>query len=219
MASKQGSGFVIDSNGSIATNRHVIEDADSLKIQLSNGEIYDQVYVLADDARRDLALLRIPAKKLSVLSIPDIEDVDVGDRVYVIGSPMGLQNTFTDGLVSAKRVIEGTLLIQISAPISPGSSGGPVLNEEGVVVGVATLSLKDAQNLNIAIPSRYVSGLLSISATPIPFTEVAERFVSSETRISENDDGQLEDLEPWAQSLVLQVAAVVLIRSYLSGHL
>lgn len=206
---KQGSGFLVGSDGRIATNRHVIEGADSLEIQLANGEIYDRVFFLADDIRRDLALLRIPANNLSVLRIANEENIAIGDRIYVIGNPMGFQGTFSDGLVSAKRMVEGVSIIQISAPISPGSSGGPVLNEKGEVIGVATLSLQEAQNLNIAIPARYIEGLLSIGSTPALFTDVADRFANNEALASASEDTQFDDLEPWAKSLVLQVAAVM----------
>src|SRR5690606_26419168 len=100
----------------------------------------------------------------------------VGDRIYVMGNPMGLEGTFSDGLVSAKRTLVGVALIQISAPISPGSSGGPVLNARGQAVGVATLMMSEGQNLNIAVPARYAEGLLAIGQEPVLFEQVASRF-------------------------------------------
>ncbi|MFT4530414.1 MAG: hypothetical protein COB58_06270 [Thalassobium sp.] len=201
---QQGSGFVVRGDGLIATNRHVIEDADSLEIHLANGEIYDRVFFVEDDQRRDLALLRIPANNLSALAIADEGDLSIGDPIFVIGNPMGLQGTLSNGIVSAKRIVEGISIIQITAPISPGSSGGPVLNERGEVVGIATLSLLEAQNINMAVPARYIDGLISIDSAPQLFQDVAHLLSGSQ----ESTDDVFDNLEPWAQVLVSEIAAV-----------
>lgn len=171
-----GSGFLIASDGVVVTNHHVIGQADRLELELSTGEVFGDVYYVASNPARDLAILRLPATQLPSLSIGDASGVAVGDPVYVVGNPLGLDRTFTDGLISARRVVDGVAYIQISAPISPGSSGGPVLNAGGEVVGIATASVADGQNLNMAVPIGYAEGLLSVATGPRPFAEVATEW-------------------------------------------
>lgn len=213
----QGSGFLVSSDGLLVTNRHVVEGADALRVQLSTGEIYDQVYYVSDDERRDLAVLRIPATGLSWLGIGDDQSIAVGDPVYVMGNPLGLEGTFSNGLVSGKRMVAGVRLLQISAPISPGSSGGPVLDAQGDAIGIATLILRDGQNLNLAVPARYAKGLLALGERPRPFAEVAARFAADESRDTRrtaahgNDEApeasvpEDEELPRWAQVLVAEM--------------
>lgn len=204
----QGSGFVVSEDGRVVTNRHVIEGADALRVQLRTGEIYDRVYFISADERHDLAILRVPAAGLKTLRLGDDRTAEIGDRVYVVGNPMGLEGTFSDGLVSARRMIDGVAYIQISAPISPGSSGGPVLNDAGEVIGVATLSMPDGQNLNMAVPARYAKGLLGMNEEPRPFEEVASRFADvepSETDVSADAD---DDLPKWAEVLASEMRIV-----------
>lgn len=155
-----GTGWVVEASGTIVTNYHVIAGANSLIVTLPSGEVFDRVYVVAMDRERDLALLRISAGKLAVLALGNDDVVRVGDRIYAMGNPLGLDRTFSDGLVSSKRVLRGTQQLQITAPISPGSSGGPVMNAAGEVIGVAASQMSEGQNLNLAIPSRYVRFLL-----------------------------------------------------------
>lgn len=211
----EGSGFLVSSDGTLVTNRHVIEGADALRVQLSTGEVYDQVYFISDDERRDLAILRIPATGLPRLAIANDEQVAVGDPVYVMGNPLGLEGTFSDGLVSGKRMVAGVELLQITAPISPGSSGGPVLNARGDAIGIATLMLTEGQNMNLAVPARYAQGLLAMGDEPRPFADVAGRLAANEQRgpgrtrgrtggtIEDgNDDGELEI---WQQVLLAEM--------------
>lgn len=168
-----GSGFLIDAAGIVVTNHHVVEEAERLEIELSSGERFRDIFYLASNADRDLALLRLPVSQLPALAIGDAAALAPGDLVYVVGNPLGLDRTFSDGLVSARRVVDGVGYIQISAPISPGSSGGPVLNAAGEVVGVATGSITQGQNLNLALPIGYAEGLLAVAGEPRPFIEVA----------------------------------------------
>lgn len=188
-----GSGFLIAADGVVVTNHHVIQQADRLQVELSTGEVFGDVYYVASNAARDLAILRIPATQLPSLSIGDAAGVAVGDPVYVIGNPLGLDRTFTDGLISARRVVDGVAYIQISAPISPGSSGGPVLNAAGEVVGIATASVTDGQNLNMAVPIGYAEGLLSIATGPRPFAEVALEWRGNRQQPSLADAGTVVD--------------------------
>lgn len=167
----QGSGFIIDNKGSIVTNYHVVRGAHSIQIELSNGELFDNVFYVTSDPRRDLVILRIFAEGLSSIILGNDEQSGIGDKVYVMGNPMGQKNTFSDGIVSAKRTVEGVSVIQITAPISAGSSGGPVMNSNGQAIGVATMGIQEGQNLNYAVPIRYVRPLLSTG-------ETARRYVT-----------------------------------------
>jgi serine protease Do len=102
----RGSGFLVSEDGVLVTNRHVVEGATSLQVQLASGEIFDRVLFVSEDERRDLIVLRIPGSGLSPLIIADDRSVEVGDPVYVMGNPLGLEGTFSDGLVSARRVLK-----------------------------------------------------------------------------------------------------------------
>lgn len=146
-----GSGFVVKP-GVVATNFHVIDGASSAQAMLTDSDkplVIDGI--LATDASQDLALLKVSGLRVPPLIIDTTAEPEIGERVYAIGNPKGLQGTFSEGIVSAKRNMKTRTLLQLTAPISPGSSGGPVLNKDGRVIGVATATLKDGQNLNFAV--------------------------------------------------------------------
>ncbi|MFO0592384.1 MAG: trypsin-like peptidase domain-containing protein [Polyangiaceae bacterium] len=159
-----GTGFVIDREGTIVTNHHVVDDLRSVKIKFMNGAIYTSGDILADDPRQDLAILRVPLAKpfegevptFTPVALGDSDAVQVGERAISIGNPLGLEHTLTDGLVSARRVYEGRQWIQMSVPISPGNSGGPLFDMRGEVIGISTAQIaggfERAQNLNLAVP-------------------------------------------------------------------
>jgi hypothetical protein len=159
--SRQGSGFLVDPSGIILTNHHVVRGARSLRVKLASGDVYDVVTLLAVDERRDLAILQVAGFDLPALPLANSDSVRIGNRVVVIGSPLGLENTVTTGIVSGRRrEPEGFQLLQISAPASRGSSGGPVLAADGRVIGVAASQLQSGQNLNFAVPINYARGIL-----------------------------------------------------------
>ena len=163
-----GSGFVVDPNGIIVTNYHVIEGAQALQIKMKDGEIYDRVDVVDFDVRRDLAVLKIRAfKSLPSVKLGDSGRLEVGEDVVAIGNPKGLEHTVSAGMVSAFRQAEGYRLLQISVPISPGSSGGPLFNMSGEVVGITSAGIvaEGAQNLNFAVPIDYIRPLLATPTT------------------------------------------------------
>lgn len=164
----QGSGFVVSPDGTVVTNWHVIESADRAIVRLASGEIYDRVQYLDALPEADVALVQIAGYSLDHLegssAVPN-----PGDPVVVIGSPLGLSNSVSDGIVSAVRMLGGKQILQITAPISPGSSGGPVLDRNGRVVGIATAFLPEGQGLNFAVPVKYALGLLTLNPTPKPF--------------------------------------------------
>jgi hypothetical protein len=172
-ATGRGSGFFVRPDGTLVTNHHVIANADALRVQLASGEVFDRVFYLTSDERRDIALLRVPVSRAPVLEIGDDQQAEVGDAVFVMGNPLGLDGTFSSGLISARRMVDGVALVQISAPISSGSSGGPVLNAAGQVIGIATLTMTEGQNLNMAVPARYAAGLLAMNEPAQPFEQVA----------------------------------------------
>jgi len=155
-----GSGVVLDSSGVIVTNHHVIEGEPYLSIALSNGDIYDDVRVLDVDVRRDLAVLKIKAFNLSAVALGDSDDIQVGESVVLVGNPQGYDRTVSEGVVSALRKDpDGYRLIQTSAPISQGSSGGGMFNNNGALIGIVSAAVPDAQNLNFAVPINYARGL------------------------------------------------------------
>lgn len=166
-----GSGFFVRPDGVIVTNFHVIEDAHALQVETFDGEVYDNVYYVTSDPRRDVAVLKIPVEDAVTLRLGTDADTAtaVGAEVYAMGHPLGQTSTFSDGLVSAHRTLEGVSMIQISAPISSGSSGGPVMDVRGEVIGVATMVLSGGQNLNYAVPVRYVRPLLATGDSPRRF--------------------------------------------------
>jgi hypothetical protein len=171
-----GSGFVVDASGIVATNLHVIYGAESAEVLLEDDVATPVVEVLGVDEEHDLALLKIEAEDLTVVALGDSDAVEPGDAVVAIGNPLGvLSHTVSDGLISAVRDYEDTKMLQISAPISVGSSGGPVFDERGQVIGVATLIVTGGQNLNFAVPINYLRPLLA-SPKPETLPELAERL-------------------------------------------
>lgn len=157
----QGSGFFISAEGDVITNWHVIHGASSAVVKLASGEVVRVKDITAADKENDLIRLMVDAKDKKFIPLSLAKSLpEVGQRVLVIGSPLGLEASVSDGLVSAVKDVPGFgAIIQISAPISPGSSGSPVINMAGEVIGVATLTLNEAQNLNFAIPAEKVASL------------------------------------------------------------
>ncbi|HBB89655.1 MAG TPA: hypothetical protein DC047_18775 [Blastocatellia bacterium] len=158
----RGSGFFIDVDR-VVTNRHVIENAYRAEVHSYNGNVYQVKGVIAVDAEGDIAVLRVeaPAGQVRPLSL-DRTSPQEGESVVVIGNPFGLEGSVTNGIVSAVRDIPTFgRIIQITAPISPGSSGSPVVNMHGQVIGVATLQITGGQSINFAIPSERISQLQS----------------------------------------------------------
>ncbi len=163
-----GTGFLIDEKGTLVTNHHVVAPARKLAVKFINGAVYEDVDVLSDDSAADVALLAINLKKptkgdapkVTPVTLGNSDDVQVGERAISIGNPLGLDHTLTDGLVSARRVYEGRNWIQMSVPVSPGNSGGPLFDMKGRVIGVTTAQIGSffgrAQNLNLAVPVNVV---------------------------------------------------------------
>lgn len=164
-----GSGFFIDSDGTAVTNYHVIEDVYSAKIKRSDtGSVHNVLGVYDYNAARDWAIIKVDGKDFPYLEI-DETPVTGGQAIYAIGSPIGLDNTISEGLVSnPNRTLDNVPFIQISAPISHGSSGGALINKLGKVVGITSAGFDEAQNLNLALPISIIKG--HKKTTPHPFS-------------------------------------------------
>ncbi|MEX2493894.1 MAG: serine protease [Nitrospirales bacterium] len=168
-----GSGFVIGKNGEIATNYHVIEGASSAIVKFVNKEEkYTVDNIVQTSTKYDLAIIQISAKP-APLPLGDDELASVGSRIYAIGNPEGLEGTVSEGIISGfRKVDENFRLMQITAPISPGSSGGPVVNVNGQVIGLASASIILGQNLNFAVPSKKLKEIFSKPSKNVPFEKV-----------------------------------------------
>ena len=172
----QGTGFIITESGLLVTNQHVVDKIKSAKAILSDGRVLDIKSVLISDKTRDLAILQLPKSKYPFLRLAPKKSADVGDDIAVMGSPKGLSNTYSVGIISSIRDREknGVDLLQISAPVSPGSSGSPVVGEAAMVVGVVQggITSKNAQSLNFAIDVGELHDLLNEgakgSSKPVP---------------------------------------------------
>ena len=157
----RGSGFFIDNKGSLITNHHVIEGAYSATIKTSAGKVYPVQGIVAKDTEADIVKLvvNLPDANMTFLNLC-VNVPSEGEDIFVIGNPLGLESTVSSGIVSAVRDIPAFgKILQITAPISPGSSGSPVINSKGEVIGIATLIAKEGQNLNFAIPSDKIIAL------------------------------------------------------------
>ncbi|XXY46950.1 trypsin-like peptidase domain-containing protein [Sorangium sp. So ce269] len=176
-----GAGFLVREDGWIATNFHVIAGMPDLQVVLWDQSEHPVIEVLAFDEDRDLAIVRIHApRKLPLLPLGDSGAVRPGDPVVAIGHPLGLADTVSNGLVSAVRVVDPALtLLQISAPIAPGSSGGPLFNERGEVIGVAAAVATQGQNLNFGVPAAYLKKLL-VHPDPVPLSTFAAETADEE---------------------------------------
>lgn len=174
-----GSGFFISRTGIVATNSYVVERATRLVLRWQ-GHLGSATRVVGFDPRYDLVTLQTSFTSTPAVTIGDSATVTVGEDVIALGSPQGLEGTVSAGIVSGIREIDGTRLLQITAPISPGSSGGPVFNSGGHVIGVATATLAKGQNLNFALPGNL---LKQLSPTSISLREVKRSRI---------DTGQLD---------------------------
>ncbi len=172
-----GTGFLVSSDGKLITNYHVIERAASAVAKAENGGLFPVEGVLASDPKNDLVLLKIKGKDLPFLTLGNSDKIEVGTRIAVIGSPLGLEGTLSEGIVSAERELMGDVrLLQVTAAISPGSSGSPVLDAKGEVIAVARALLREGQALNFATPIEFATELLATvqpSVAPHPLGQLA----------------------------------------------
>jgi len=156
-----GNGFFISQNGDIITNYHVLQEASSAEIKTSDGKTYPITYIIAKDEQNDIIRLSVDIPSKYVLPLYLSETIpEIGERIIVYGNPLELENTVSDGIVSSVReIFNYGKIIQITAPILPGSSGSPVLNMKGEVIGIATFQFIEGRKLNFAIPSERIASL------------------------------------------------------------
>jgi len=190
-----GTGFMIDGQGNILTNNHVVADADKLEVTLPNGTTIP-AQLVGRDSRFDLAVIRadVPADQLHPTTLGDSDQLQVGEQVVAIGNPYGLEGTVTTGIVSSRRPVvtepegDGVLVnaIQTDASINPGNSGGPLLNGRGEVIGITTLGLMPQggqTGLNFAIPvnsaKKIMQDLISNGSYAHPFVGIATAEITS----------------------------------------
>jgi len=167
-----GSGFLIDSEGTFATNYHVIAGAQAIQVKFQDSDDLIAVQgIFSTDSDKDLAILKVSISGKQPLPFSPSRPI-VGERVVAIGNPLGLESSVSEGIVSGiRRVSEDFELYQITAPLSPGNSGGPVLNSTGNVIGIATSTLESGQNLNFAVPIVQLLNLWQEGGTLRPIKE------------------------------------------------
>ena len=165
-----GTGFLVSPDGLLVTNHHVVAGSKQILAKAENGGLFPVLRVVATDPANDLALLQLEAKDLPCLTLAPAGSAEAGTRIAVIGSPLGLEGTLTEGIVSARRKLPGQKreVLQISAAISQGSSGSPVLDPQGRVVGVASFLLAEGQSLHFATPSEKLQPLIRKAGHSVP---------------------------------------------------
>ena len=164
-----GSGVFIDPEGHLITNLHVISGVSRAEVRLPRGEVYPLTAMVAVDPKADLVKLAVnlPRGALHFLTVSGARP-QAGEHVVVLGSPLGLEQTVSDGMVSAIRTVRDRgEFLQISAPISPGSSGGPVVNMAGQIIGIVSFQVK-GQNINFAVPGYRILALRDGPPRPLP---------------------------------------------------
>lgn len=154
-AGNSGSGFFIGAKCNVITNEHVIAGASTIVLKTAKRRLY-LGQVLSVDSRRDLAILTTNAPSCQPLELGDSEQAQLGEEIFAIGNPVGLQGTVTKGIVSARRTLDSVNYVQIDATLNPGNSGGPLVSQSGEVIGVNTFKLKGYEGLNFAIGSNEV---------------------------------------------------------------
>ena len=168
-----GSGFIVDSQGVIVTNYHVIQGAQEAYVKLKDGAEYPVKGIIYYDIDRDLCILKINADYLPTISLGDSNKIQIGETVYCIGNPLGLEYSFSDGMLSGVRDHQNLKWLQFTAPISPGNSGGPLINPQGQVIGMVTFLMTGGQNLNFALTINEIKPYIS-TTTKMRFDDFVE---------------------------------------------
>lgn len=170
----QGSGVVLNDKGYVVTNYHVLSGCERLEI-IHGEEIIPYVDIIGIDVEKDILILKIDEKKFPSIKIGDVKSLKVGQRIYAIGSPMGFENTISEGIISGLRSYEelSENYIQITASISPGSSGGAIVNDKGELIGISTSTIEEGQNLNFAIP---IDDVLSVEISSYSKNDAYKEF-------------------------------------------
>ena len=201
-----GSGFFVQEN-QIATNLHVVEGAAKGTAKLvGKNTFYNITGFLAADTDNDLVLLTVLTYGIAPLPLGNSDDIKIGATVYVSGNPKGLEGTFSSGIISNRHDMSMKKRLQMTAPVSPGSSGGPVLNDMGEVVGISYMTIEGGQNLNFAIPSNYLKKLLTQSGIENPLSDLNR--ISAETYFLRGN--KMYSLELYKEAISLYNRAIYL---------
>jgi len=205
----QGSGFVVSRDGKVVTNYHVIKSGSSAIIKLPDGSFFTVDGVLAFDKNRDIAIIKAHGNNFKTAALGDSDRLQIGDDVVAIGSPLSLESTVSNGIISAIRTVEdeGGKFVQTTAPISPGSSGGPLFDMAGEVIGITTSHIRGGENLNFAIPINDVKPMLApnlskTSAFPDQPEETTESGAPTQDAPSDNSGPSLNETEKWMADAV-----------------
>ncbi len=202
-----GSGVTLE-DGVVVTNCHVLNDAAT--IQVHRHEIKYMATLLQSDWDRDICTLSVNGLKGHPVTKGSTSRLQVGDKVYAVGAPKGLELTLSDGLISSLRPVEGGQYLQITAPISPGSSGGGLFDEEGQLIGLPTFYLTEGQQLNFAVPIEWVNDLPKRNA-PAPKTVQAAstEWLNQAITLEGKKDwpGMINHALRWTQALPKDAAA------------
>jgi S1-C subfamily serine protease len=157
----QGSGFVCSPDGTVLTNYHVIRGASRMTARMHDQSTHDVEYIAGFDIQHDVAALKIEGMELPAVRLGDSLAVKTGDHVVALGAPLGLESTLSDGIISAIREAGSFRLFQTSAPISHGSSGGPIFDDYGSVIALAVATIEIGENLNFAVPIDSAKAMLN----------------------------------------------------------
>jgi S1-C subfamily serine protease len=185
-----GTGFLVSPDGMIVTNYHVIEAGNVAIVKFPDGTILPVDGVLAADKVRDLAVIKVGGKTFRTLPLGNSDRIQVGEDVVAIGNPLGLELTVSNGIISGLRDLKNGKFLQTTAPISPGSSGGPLFNMFGVVVGINSMYLEGGENLNFAIPVNDAKHLLKnqfVALHSLPNEQPSENATHAERNEDSND--------------------------------
>ena len=167
----QGSGYVFSPDGIVVSNYHVIRGASSLSITVPSVGKVRVENVLGYSPETDVAILQLPQPTTASLETETTQTAKVGDHVVAIGAPLGLESTVSEGIISALRDGAGIHIIQTTASISPGSSGGPLLDDYGKVIGLTTAKIQNGENLNFVISATHINDLVN-RKHPVPLSEM-----------------------------------------------
>ena len=169
---------------------HVVESLKNGGVQLASGEKFDSFSVLAFDTRKDIAIIKIPGFDLPTMALGNSNNVQVGEPVLAVGSPLGLQGTVTTSVVSSLRddpTGGGFKVLQTDASVNPGNSGGPLVNRQAEVIGIVTFKIRGGENLNFAIPINYLRGLVDSPGTAMSLDDMRVKLSGSGADVFKSD--------------------------------
>ncbi len=193
-----GSGFIVRSDGVILTNYHVISGAQEVTIRLNDGRVLPVISIIEFNRLKDICVFKIDSVGLPTISLADSNRFERGQKIYVIGNPLGLEYTISDGLLSGDQNLGYMRQFQISAPISSGNSGGPLINTRGEVMGIIFSTAVAGQNVNFAIPINEAKPFIKDDER-MPFSEFVKKVTPADFSYDQGlfalQEGQIQDAE------------------------